>query len=366
MNIVILGLSNTSGRGDGHTALYQPLMRELSQKGHHILFLKRERPGYGVVDESLNTGFCETGHYYSLKDLQLFTEQVHEADMVILGSSVPEGVQVAEWVLRNARGVKAFYDLDTPVTLARLNSRACDYLNPDLIPQFDLYLSVMGGPALEVLERQYGSPMARALYRSVDATLFYPEFREKIWDLGYLADFTESHQPLVDKLMLEAASDWSKGRFVVAGAQYPPDMPWPTNTKYTQQLQTADHRKFYNSLRFALHITGPEALPGTYAPSASLLEAAACGTPIIANYWEGLEDVLAIDSEILVSRSSKETIQYLREISKSERKLIGERARKKILSRHTPARRAKELIGYAEEFLTLDGEPGAYNLEVVV
>ncbi len=366
MNIVILGLSKSSSQGEGHAAIYRGLVRELNKQGHHILFLERAQPLIEGKADPLTGDFCEAGRYRSLNDLQQFTEQVREADMVMLSSFVPEGTQVAEWLLRTAKGIKAFYDLDTPLTLAKLKDKSCEYLHPNQIPQFDLYLSVSGGPALAELERTYGATMARALYRSVDATRFYPEFREKIWDLGYLGNYSEDNQQVLDKLMLEAATNWQEGRFVVAGSNFPGSVDWPANTKYTQLLQTVDHRKFYNSLRFAQHITQPEMASFAYAPSRKLLEAAACGTPIISNYWEGLEDVFHIGTEVLVSRSAKETLQFLREISKSERKLIGERARKKILSHHTAACRAKELISFAEELLTLDGDHETYNSEVMV
>jgi spore maturation protein CgeB len=93
---------------------------------------------------------------------------VREADFVMVGSYVPEGVAVGEWVTTTARGVTAFYDIDTPVTLAKLERGDTEYLSPALIPRYNLYLSFTGGPTLHRIEQQYGSPMARALYCSVD------------------------------------------------------------------------------------------------------------------------------------------------------------------------------------------------------
>jgi spore maturation protein CgeB len=80
-----------------------------------------------------------------------------------------------------------------------------------------------------------------------------------------------------------------------------------------------------------------------------LFEAAACGTPIISDYWDGLSTVFAFDSEILVSYSAKDTLQFLREISEPERKAIGERARQKVLTQHTAAHRALEVEQYVRE-----------------
>ena len=108
---------------------------------------------------------------------------------------MPEGVEVGKWVCKVAGGIKAFYDIDTPVTLAKLESRNCQYLSPVLIPAYDLYLSFTGGPTLDLLENKYGSPCARALYCSVDPSLYYPETSESIYDLGYLGTYSNDRQP---------------------------------------------------------------------------------------------------------------------------------------------------------------------------
>ena len=55
-----------------------------------------------------------------------------------------------------------FYDIDTPVTLAKLARGAFEYLSPELIPGYDIYFSFTGGPTLRRLESEFGSPCARA------------------------------------------------------------------------------------------------------------------------------------------------------------------------------------------------------------
>jgi spore maturation protein CgeB len=369
MNIVILGLSITSSWGNGHATTFRGLVRELNNQHHNVLFLERDVPWYAGNRDLPNPEYCQTELYASLPDLkQRFTEHVREADLVIVGSYVPEGVQVGEWVVKTAQGIKAFYDIDTPVTLAKLERKDYEYLHPDLIPKYDLYLSFTGGPTLSLLEEKYGSPKARALYCSVDQTLYFPEFQEAIWDLGYLGTYSDDRQPPLEKLMLDAARAWPGGRFVVAGPQYPESIKWPANTKHIEHLPPAAHRKFYNSQRFAQNITRADMIQAGYSPSVRLFEAAACGTPIISDYWEGLESIFEIGTEILVAYNAKDTLQFLREICKSERKMIGERARKKVLANHTAAHRAKELISYAEELMSLSGDQESFDygaLEVI-
>jgi hypothetical protein len=104
---------------------------------------------------------------------------------VIVGSYVPEGVAVAEWVISVAQGITGFYDIDTPITLAKLRRGDTEYLAPDLIPRFQLYLSFTGGPMCRSIELEFGAPMARPLYCSVDPAMYYPEVirtRHGTWD----------------------------------------------------------------------------------------------------------------------------------------------------------------------------------------
>lgn len=117
------------------------------------------------------------------------------ADLVIVGSYVPEGVEVGRWVQATAQGVKAFYDIDTPVTLGKLRRGDHEYITPELIPGYDLYLSFAGGRVLDELEREHGSRAARPLDRAVDPDLYYPERRDLQWDLGYMGTYSPTANP---------------------------------------------------------------------------------------------------------------------------------------------------------------------------
>lgn len=353
LQIVILGLSITSSWGNGHATTFRGLVRELARRGHQVLFLERDVPWYASNRDLPHPGYCQTVFYHSLQDLQArFTGQVRQADMVMVGSYVPEGVAVGQWVIDTAQGIKAFYDIDTPVTLAKLQRQDYEYLHPRLIPRYDLYLSFTGGPTLDLLERRYGSPKARPLYCSFDPELYFPEPQDLEWDLGYLGTYSDDRQPPLEKLMLDAARQWPAGRFVVAGPQYPDSVVWPANTRYIAHLPPAEHRRFYNSQRFTQNITRADMIRAGYAPSVRLFEAAACGTPIISDYWEGLDSFFAFDSEILVARSTRDTLDILQQLSEEERKAIGERARQKVLARHTAAHRALEVEQYVRELST--------------
>jgi spore maturation protein CgeB len=348
--IVILGLSITSSWGNGHATTYRGLVRALTERGHDVLFLERDVPWYASARDLPRPGFCRLGLYGSLEELRdRFAAEVRDADLLVVGSYVPEGVAAAEWALETARGATAFYDIDTPVTLARLERGDAEYLTPELIPRFDVYLSFSGGPILRRIEREYGAPRARPLYCSFDETLYGPEEHEPTWDLGYLGTYSDDRQPPLERLLMEAARRHPDGRFVVAGPQYPETISWPPNVERIHHLPPGEHREFYNRQRFTLNVTRADMVRAGYSPSVRLFEAAACGVPVISDYWEGLDTFFVPGQEILISRSADETLAYLRDLPEDERRAIGARARRRVLAAHTAGRRAEELEGYLRE-----------------
>src|SRR5688572_9734497 len=195
LRIVILGLSITSAWGNGHATTYRGLVRELVRRDHDVLFLERDVPWYAQHRDLPRPPFGRTALYSHGEELRDdHAQAVRDADLVVVGSFVPEGVAIGDWVQAEARGVTAFYDIDTPVTLARLARGDHEYLAPRQIAGYDLYLSFTGGPTLRRLEREYGARRARVLYCSFDPELYYPEPRAPAWDLAYMGTYSDDRQ----------------------------------------------------------------------------------------------------------------------------------------------------------------------------
>jgi spore maturation protein CgeB len=271
--------------------------------------------------------------------------------LVIVGSYVPEGIELGQWVVSTARGATAFYDIDTPITLAKLSGGQCDYVTRALISCYDAYLSFTGGATLQRIEKEFGARRARALYCSVDPLLYFPQTSEPQWDLGYMGTYSADRQPSVEKFVLDSARQWAPARMVIAGPQYPETIAWPENVERICHLAPAHHCSFYARQRFTLNITREEMKTAGYSPSVRLFEAAACGTPIISDTWEGLEEFFRPGEEILTARSSADVLRYIQDIPEKDRREIGLNARRRVLKEHTGMRRAAELVEYAKEIL---------------
>lgn len=350
LDIVVLGLSLTSSWGNGHATTYRALLRAIAERGHNVLFLERNVPWYAANRDLPDPPFGSLRLYENLAELrELYSRSIRHADLVIVGSYVPDAIEIARWMLDTARGVRAFYDIDTPVTLAGLARGDCEYLEPSLIPRFDLFLSFADGPTPARLEQKYGSPCARPLLCSVDPELYAPEDVYPLYDLGYLGTYSVDRQQGLNELLIKPAQRLVANNFIVAGPQFPPNIDWPANVDRIEHLPPDQHRSFYNRQRFALNVTRRDMVLVGYSASVRLFEAAACGTPVISDWWTGIDSYFTPNQEILLASSANTVLEYLVKMTEERRREIGEAARRRVLAEHTNERRAEQLEEFFEE-----------------
>lgn len=349
LKLVVLGLSLSSSWGNGHATTFRALLSGLHALGHEVLFLERERSWYADNRDLSQPDYCTLAFYDEVAELRgRFAPAIRAADAVIVGSYVPEGVAVLDTVLDLAGGAVAFYDIDTPVTLAKLARDDREYLDARQIPLLDLYLSFTGGPILERLVQAFGAQRALPLYCSVEEGRYRPT-RDRIrWDLGYLGTYSSDRQEALERLLIEPARRLPALRFVVAGPQYPPEIAWPANVERIEHLAPADHAAFYSRQRFTLNVTRAHMVASGWSPSVRLFEAAACGTPIISDDWEGLADFFPPGKAIEVARATEDVVATLTKTGERRRKAIGDRARTLVLREHTGRARAQALVSALE------------------
>ncbi|MFD1611606.1 bifunctional glycosyltransferase/UDP-glucuronate decarboxylase [Sphingomonas tabacisoli] len=346
MKLVVLGLSLGSSWGNGHATTFRALLAAFAARGHDVLFLEREVPWYAGAHRDLtDPDFCRLAYYPDLASLKAWRREIAEADAVVVGSYVPDGAEVARLVQAWAKRVIAFYDIDTPVTLAKLARGECEYLTPENIPGFDVYLSFTGGPTLQRIEREFGAPAARPLYCSVDPAAYRPMDVPKRWALSYLGTYSPDRQPTLERLLIEPARRRPDLRFAVAGPQYPDDINWPANVDRIEHLPPAEHADFYNASAMTLNVTRADMIAAGWSPSVRLFEAAACGTPILSDRWDGIETLFEPAREILLADTTEQALDALEQPAGT----IGRAARARVLAAHTAAHRAAELEAHLIE-----------------
>ncbi len=344
MRIVFIGLSITSSWGNGHATNYRALCRECAGRGHQVLFCERDVPWYTAHRDLPDPEYAELCLYRSVSELRRrATASVRRADLVVVGSYVPEGVAVAAWALSTAQGPVAFYDIDTPVTLGKLAHGDHEYLAPELIPRFALYLSFTGGPVLGTLRWRWRARRPLAFHCLVDPDAYRPEPGPARWDLGYLGTYSPDRQPALDGLLLDVARRMVDRRFVVAGPAYPEEIEWPDNVCRIEHVAPPQHPEFYGAQRFTLSVTRTQMRRLGWSPSVRLFEAAACGTPIISDRWPGLDELFAPGREILVADCAEDVLALLAQCSEPRRRAIADAARSRVLAEHTAAHRVDQL-----------------------
>lgn len=347
MKLVVFGLTISSSWGNGHATLWRGLCRALARKGHRVVFFERDVSYYALNRDLKELPGTDLRLYASWEDaLQPALREVEDADAALVTSYCPDGVAASDLVLSSNVPVRAFYDLDTPITLERLAAgQEVPYLPPEGLGGFDLVLSYTGGRALDELKTRLGARRVAPLYGSVDPDAHRPADPNPAFaaDLSYLGTYAADRQEALTRLFLEPARRLPDRRFVIGGAQYPTDFPWGSNVFFVRHLPPADHPAFFASSPLTLNVTRAAMAFMGYCPSGRLFEAAACGTAVLSDTWEGLPKFFEPGREILLAETPEEAIAAV-SLPKEEIAKIARAARERTLAEHTAERRAGELV----------------------
>jgi spore maturation protein CgeB len=346
MKLVIFGLTISSSWGNGHATLWRGLLRAFAKRGHEVVFFERDVPYYAAHRDLWELPSGRLYLYESWDDVRrLAARELDDADAAMITSFCPDAAPAEALMLDSPAPVRAFYDLDTPITLDRLaRGETVPYIGPRGLADYDVVLSFTGGASLDALTERLGARLALPLYGSVDPAAHQPVLPTPLFrsDLSYLGTYATDRQAALDRLFLEPARRLPSRRFVLGGSQYPIDFPWSPNIFYMRHVSPDYHPGFFSSSRLTLNVTRAAMAATGFCPSGRLFEAAACGAPILSDAWPGLDCFFEPGREILVAESSDEAAAAI-ESSDDELRRIAERARERTLVEHTADRRAAEL-----------------------
>jgi spore maturation protein CgeB len=351
VKITIFGLTLSSSWGNGHATPYRAIIRALNRLGHEIHFFEKDVPYYRSRRDFDSCDYCELTLYpdwAAVRDRAL--SAAADSDVVITASFLPEGRRINDEILDLGRPLRVFYDLDTPVTLNSLRHGEIEYLEAAQIPEFDLVLSFTGGKVLSTLEDDYHARMVRPLYGCVEPDDYQrvaPVEKFKC-DLSYMGTYSADRQAKLDALLLEPSRRHPEKQFLLAGSLYPWNWEWPENVRRMEHVAPADHSRFYSSSRLTLNITRGEMAANGWCPSGRFFEAAACGTPLITDAWEGLDSFFDLHSELRVVANA-EDVEAALDTADNELQSMAARAMQRTLDEHTGNVRARQLLQYIEE-----------------
>jgi spore maturation protein CgeB len=351
MKLVIFGLTISSSWGNGHATIWRGLCKALARAGHDVVFFEQDVPYYAKHRDFEHPPTYELVLYPEWELIrQRAWEEIASADSAIVTSYCPDARNAAELILNSAVPVRVFYDLDTPVTLERYRrGEKVDYIPPYGLEPFDLVLSYTGGRALDELRNSLRARKVAPLCGSADPDLHQPvpENPHYFSHLSYLGTYAPDRQAALEQLFLEPARSSPEKKFLIGGALYPADFPWSANVWFVRHVPPPEHPAFYCSSNLTLSVTRAAMAEMGYCPSGRLFEAAACGTPVISDYWEGLESFFEPGKEILIASDSCDVTAAI-SLAPDELEQIARAARGRVLGEHTAEHRSQELLRLLE------------------
>jgi spore maturation protein CgeB len=347
MKISIFGLTISSSWGNGHATLWRGLVRALTRRGHRVAFFERDVPYYAQNRDMAEIPGGDLVLYRDWDEVRAEARRhLADSDVAVVTSYCPDGIAASDLVLSSPAACRVFYDLDTPVTLARLAAgEPVPYLPPQGLRDFCMVLSYTGGGALAALRTRLGARRVLPLYGHVDPEVHRPVARSETYGcaLSYMGTYAADRQSALEDLLVEPARLRPHLKFLIGGAQYPQDFPWTENIWFVKHLPPEEHPAFFSSSRLTLNVTRRAMAEMGWCPSGRLFEAAACGCPVLSDRWEGLEEFFAPGEEILVARSTQEALAAL-DLSDAEIVRIAQAARERTLRDHSSDRRAEDLL----------------------
>jgi spore maturation protein CgeB len=346
MKFAVFGLTVSSSWGNGHATLWRGLTRSLIRRGHEVVFFERDVPYYAAhrdLDEIPGGTLVLYSDWESVRARAV--EELRDAEVGMVTSYCADALDAGRLIFDAGVEASVFYDLDTPITLDAVRAgEQVAYLGEGGLRDFDLVLSYTGGAALGELRDRLGARNVAPLYGHVDPEVHrpvppHPDFTA---DLSYLGTYAADRQAALESLFIEPARRLPDHRFMMGGAQYPHEFPWAPNIFFRRHVAPDLHPVFYCSSRMTLNVTRRAMAEMGYCPSGRLFEAAACGTALISDSWDGLSAFFTPGEEILVANDTDSAVAALSR-SDAEVARIARAARERTLEEHTSDRRALEL-----------------------
>jgi spore maturation protein CgeB len=346
MRITIFGSSIVSSYWNGAATYYRGICKALSSLGHEIVFVEPDAYGRQQHRDMIeDPDYVDVRVTRSWEEMERELKQAETSDLVAKCS----GVGVYDMELEQSvsalseKTLTAFWDVDAPTTLEQAFSQPDWYFNK-LVPRFDAILTYGGGPPVQQGYSSLGAKAVHLVYNAMDPDEYQPvipseEFR---CDLMLMANRLPDREERIKSIFFKAAEMAPEINFILGGEGWG-DYSFPPNVRYIGHVPTALHTTVNSSADFVLNINRLAMVSYGYSPPTRVFEAAGCAACLITDYWQGIEQFLEPDREVLVIRDACELVDVLRNVSPERAEEIGKNAYRRVISDHTYQARAKQL-----------------------
>jgi len=363
MRIFAFGSSITSSYWNGAATYYRGIYKSLAALGHEITFAEPDIYNRQQHRDLSEVKYAKVIIYQTPRDISELITLASTADLVIKHSGVggdDERLERCVLECRSGHAQVAFWDVDAPATLERVESNPHDAFRP-CIPQYDFVFTYGGGPQVVRRYLALGARSCHPIYNALDPETHYTEAADPslACDLVFVGNRLPDRERRVEQFFLRAAELAPEMSFILGGEGWG-GKAMPPNVRWIGHVGTGSHNRVNASARMALNINRDSMADVGFSPPTRVFEAAGAGACLITDKWCGIEKFFDPGREILVAQSAEEVVTYLRGKSPSEARSIGDAMRMRALAQHTYTQRAVEVeqILYAAR---TDRRPSALN-----
>ncbi|WP_419808327.1 CgeB family protein [Sphingomonas sp.] len=347
MKIAFYGSSLVSSYWNGAATYYRGILRALAGHGYDITFYEPDAfdrqqhrdidpPGYAksvvypATTEGLRTVLAEAGH----------------ADIVVKASGV--GVfdrELLEGILDHGhdRALKIFWDVDAAATLDEMR---VDPGHPVLgaLDELDMVLTYGGGPPVVDAYLGFGAKQCIPVYNALDPETHHPVAPDERFacDLAFLGNRLPDREARVEEFFLRPAALLAGQRFLIGGNGWE-SKDMPANVRHRGHVYTAEHNAFNCTPRAVLNVARDSMANIGFSPATRVFEAAGAAACLITDAWEGIEQFLIPDREVLVARDGRDVADHLAALTPDRARTIGQAALARVLAEHTYALRGVQV-----------------------
>ena len=355
MKIAFYGSSLLSSYWNGAATYYRGILRALASHGYDITFYEPdafERQQHRDIDPP---SYAKVVVYpATVQGLRSVLAEAPRADIVVKASGV--GVfdtELIEGVLRQARpdALKLFWDVDAAATLDEMRG---DPSHPVLraLPKLDMVLTYGGGPPVVDAYTVFGAAECVPVYNALDPDTHHPVPPDGRFacDLAFLGNRLPDREARVEEFFLRAAALLPERQFLIGGNGWQ-DKDMPANVRHRGHVYTAEHNAFNCTPAAVLNVARDSMAHIGFSPATRVFEAAGAAACLITDAWEGIEQFLIPDQEVLVARDGQDVADHLARLTPARARTIGEAALRRVLAEHTYALRGRRVDALFREQL---------------
>lgn len=339
MKIAFYGSSLVSSYWNGAATYYRGILRDLAQRGYQISFYEPDafdRQKHRDIDAP---DWARSVVYPATEEaMRGVLAEAADADIVVKANGV--GVfdrELLEGIVEHAapHALKIFWDVDAAATLDEMRADA-DHPVRRALPDLDAVFTYGGGPPVVNAYKGFGAADCVPIYNALDPTTHFPVEPDPRFacDLAFLGNRLPDREARVEEFFLKAAARLPEQQFLIGGNGWE-TKAMPGNVRHRGHVYTAEHNAFNCTPRAVLNVARDSMANVGFSPATRVFEAAGAAACLITDAWEGIEQFLVPDEEVLVARDGQDVADHLAALTPERAEAIGQAALKRVLAEHT-------------------------------